>query len=394
MSFSQLRPLGLGEILDGAFTLYRRQFASMFLTSLIPQIPFILLYAIYFGTMASMSDPAAADFGAGSVVLLVGALFLIPIAMLAMVIGFGAITFQMSRAYTGSPVGTKEALRRGVQRMWPLLGSFIIFFPMVFIGLMLCLVPGILLVIATFALVPAVVLERRGPIQGIERSWALSRNAWGDVFLVLLVVYLITALPGMAIAMLAMVGMGGVIASGADPGALMGVQAAVQVLSALVRALTIPFSMGCTVLLYYDRRVRTEALDVQMMAESLNTTGGEAPAGGFPGGGYGQGGYAQGGYGPGAYPAGPGYAGGAGYPGASYPGVSGYPGTSADPGKNVYPGTPGFPDAVDSAGGQGSPGAPGNPPGPAAPGTPPGAGGSPPQGGPAFPDPRPGPGWG
>ena len=46
-------------------------------------------------------------------------------------------------------------------------------------------------------------------------------------------------------------------------------QAAGQVLAGLLRTLTIPFSLGATVLLYYDRRVRTEALDVQMMAESL-----------------------------------------------------------------------------------------------------------------------------
>ena len=47
MSFSQLRPLSLGEMLDGAFTIYRRQFASLFLTALAPQLPMILLITVY-----------------------------------------------------------------------------------------------------------------------------------------------------------------------------------------------------------------------------------------------------------------------------------------------------------------------------------------------------------
>jgi hypothetical protein len=42
-----------------------------------------------------------------------------------------------------------------------------------------------------------------------------------------------------------------------------------QVLAQVAQTLTIPFSAGALVLLYYDRRVRSEALDVQMMAESL-----------------------------------------------------------------------------------------------------------------------------
>lgn len=322
MSFSQLRPLSLGEILDGAFTLYRRQFASMFLTALVPQIPFIVFYSIYAVTMMGVggdpfTQPASTpSFGAASVVSIVAMAILFPIAMLCMVIGFGAITFQVSRAYTGSPVGTREALRRGVDRMWPTLGASVLWGILFMIGLVLCVVPGLLVAVAGFALIPAVVLERRGPADALRRSYDLSRNALGEICLLLVVVYLITALPGGAVAMFGMVGMMGGAMTG-NAAAVVAVQAVMQVLSALVRALTIPFSMGCTVLMYYDRRVRTEALDVQMMAESLNQTGGETPAGyeygagggyGAPGGYGAQGGYPQGGYGqggaPGGYPQG------------------------------------------------------------------------------------------
>jgi len=84
---------------------------------------------------------------------------------------------------------------------------------------------------------------------------------------------MIAALPGSAVGMMAM--LGGLVISGGDPDTLMAAQAVGQVLSQITRTLTFPFSIGTTVLLYYDRRVRTEALDVQMMAESL---AGPAPA--------------------------------------------------------------------------------------------------------------------
>jgi hypothetical protein len=139
-----------------------------------------------------------------------------------------------------------------------------------------------------------------------------------EVFLVVLVAYLISALPGGAVGMLNIVGL---VVAGGDPKAAAGIQAGTQVLSALVRTITMPFSLGCTVLLYYDRRVRTEALDVQMMAESLHTAGGQE------------------------YPAGTGYAGGPAYPGApAYPGGQGYPGGPAygQPGGG-HPGAPAGP---------------------------------------------------
>ena len=357
MSFSQLRPLGLGEILDGAFTLYRRQFSSMILTALIPQIPIILLYTVWGVFSATMSgDASSGAIGAGMIVMIILGVVLIPAALLGAAVGISAITFQVSRAYTGSPVTTREALRRGVEMMWNTLGGMMIMGLLIGIGFILCIVPGILAWVATFAVIPAIVLERRGPIEAVERSHALSKNAWLDVFLLLLVVYLITALPGFAVGMFAMLGVGGVMVSGGNESAIAGVQAAVNVLSALVRSLTVPFSMACAVLMYYDRRVRTEALDVQMMAESLGMAGPTA-AGGYPAGGYGAGGYASGGYTPGGYGAAPAYpAGGPGYPEA--PGYPAGPGHGAGP---AYPvGGPGHPETP-------APGAPGYPAGPAYP---------------------------
>ncbi|HET7462451.1 MAG TPA: DUF6159 family protein [Longimicrobium sp.] len=373
MSFSQLRPLSFGEILDGSFTLYRRHFASMFLTALIPHVPYIAWLGLYSITLLGAANTSAADptavFGS-----MLGVLALLPLVLICTVIGWGAVTFQVSRAYTGNPVGTGEALRRGLQRALPLIGGGIVWSMMVGVGWMLCFIPAVLVLIMTFAWVPAVVLERRGPIEAIQRSMDLAKNTWGEIFLMQLVVWLITLLPGMAVAMFGMMSGGGMASLGGGAGSISAVQVITQVLSGLVNALTIPFSIGCTVLLYYDRRVRTEALDVQMMAESLNADG--SYAGGYPAGGYAAGGYPAGGYPAGGSPAGD-YGPPQGYPYAS--GGSGFtpPGYGNAPIYRPGPAHPGYP------GGQGQGGGPGYP------GGGPGHGGSsyapPPQGGPAYP---------
>lgn len=257
-------------MLDGAFTIYRRQFSSLFLTALVPQIPMIIMIMVYYGWVGSVMagvEGGGSDFGAASVVALVVVLALIPFAAIGMATAFGAVTFQVARAYTGAPVTTREALDRGLKRSLPLVGAYIMISILSMFGLLAFLVGAIVVWVSAFAVVPAVVLERRGPADAISRSWQLIKGGWGEVFLVLIIAYLIAAMPGFAVSMITLIG--GMAITGFDPEKMMAVQGVAQVLSQVARTLTIPFSIGTTVLLYYDRRVRSEALDVQMMAESL-----------------------------------------------------------------------------------------------------------------------------
>lgn len=282
MAFSQLRPLSLGEMLDGAFTIYRRQFVSLFLTALLPQLPMIVLVALYYGFLGSLTSQSAPDLSETTGLALgLAALVLLPIAILGSFTAIGGVTFQFARAYTGAPVTTGEAIRRGFQRALPMTGAYFVVGIMSLFGIIAFFVGFFVVWISAFAVAPAVVLERRGPIEAINRSWELIKGAWGEVFLVVFIASMIATLPGYAVSMVAI--LGGLLMSGGDPDMLMAAQGVGQVLSQITRTLTIPFSLGTTVLLYYDRRVRTEALDVQMMAESLAAAPATAPVPAAPG---------------------------------------------------------------------------------------------------------------
>jgi hypothetical protein len=68
----------------------------------------------------------------------------------------------------------------------------------------------------------------------------------------------------------------GAALSSGDPDAVEGTMglfsAVTNVLSILLSALTTPFMTAALTLLYYDRRVRTEALDLEMATERLGAT--------------------------------------------------------------------------------------------------------------------------
>lgn len=271
MSFSQLRPLSIGEVLDGAFTIYRRQFASLFLTALVPQLPLLALFSVWYGflSFAGAAGPASEPSTAAVATMGISAVILVPLAMFGYVITIGAVTFQTARAYTGAPVTTKEALRRGLSCSLPLVGAYFVVGFLAFLGFFALIIGAIIVMLGAFAVAPAVVLERRGPTEAMSRSWALAKGAWGEVFLLGFIASMIAGLPGFAVNMVTTVV--GLLIAGNDPGMMMAAQGVGQVLGQVARTVTLPFSLGATVLLYYDRRVRTEALDVQMMAESLAT---------------------------------------------------------------------------------------------------------------------------
>ena len=259
---AQLRPLSLGEILDGAFALYRQHFGTLFLTAFLPMLPVLVFWAAFplfaEGTLEQVTELAN-----------LAGWFLAPYTLPATLLIWGALLHQLSQAYLGSPVSIREGYRHAARRLLPLLGVTLLGALLVGLGLILVIIPGILLIIMFFAAPPAVVIEGRGPIEALGRSRDLARGAWGRIFGTLLLLFLITALPGFALAAAAGVG---VAVSGSGAGAALEspwLFTAFQALGVLINALTTPFVSAGLVLLYYDRRVRSEALDVELAAEEL-----------------------------------------------------------------------------------------------------------------------------
>jgi hypothetical protein len=126
-----------------------------------------------------------------------------------------------------------------------------------------------------FGVLPAVMVEDKGPLEAISRSMELARGALPRIAGILLVTFVIVWLPSIAIAALS-----GGLQEAFNPDAAqtavatnVGSVVLEQLLAWTVIVLTMPFLPAVLVMLYYDRRVRTEALDVQILTEQLGLAG-------------------------------------------------------------------------------------------------------------------------
>lgn len=293
MALPQLRPLSFGDILDGAFTLYRRHFLTLFMTTVIPIVPMALLTGLWMAAAVAAEDPTLEFFG------------LFVLATLASILGsplmMAALTQQFSQAYTGGVVTIGDGFSTGLRRLFPLIGSFVlafgsmaVVFVVVSLGMtmlastfsagaviggfliVILLVVGTIFAFASFFAIPAAsVIEGAGPIAAIRRSWALAKGARSRIIGITIVSWIIIYLPMMGVMLLFGLGLG--IVGGV--GGLEAIDAMVestrfifiqQAISLLSSALTFPFLVAVSVLLYYDRRIRTEGYDLEVAAEALS----------------------------------------------------------------------------------------------------------------------------
>jgi hypothetical protein len=290
MSPTQFRPLGFGEVLDAAFSLYRRNFFPFFLSALIPAIPMSMASTVL--VFQTMGEPGP----------MAGLLFLpvMAVMLVAVIVQWGALAQGFSQAYTGGPVSLGGGFRAGFRGLLSLLAisviayvamlalAMVVMIPLVMIMVasgvgepggmnttemamlgagMLAVVALLLLLMAVlFAVTPAVVLERCGPIQAITRSVALSRGARLRILGIVLVGWIVAALPMIGVG--ALMGTLGQMATGQPPASAQ-ILYAQQLVSLLGGALTTPFWVGSLVMAYFDRRIRTEALDLHVAADAL-----------------------------------------------------------------------------------------------------------------------------
>jgi len=244
MSLTHLRPRTAGEILDGAFVLYRRHFAVLVAAALLPSLPPMAYRMV--ATAAGGVPP-----GAQSVLVVYDTAVTILL--------WGALVGLCSSAVTGEPVSLGAAYRRAREHFWRLLGiSFVSGF-WILLGLVFFVVPGVVAFVFLFLSSHVALNEGAGVLKSVERSWELSRlNRW-RLTGVALVTGVISMLPflllGAGLGMIEeqvpwVVGMSGLF-------------------EILLVALMYPFLAASATLLYYDFRVRSEALDLHSATESL-----------------------------------------------------------------------------------------------------------------------------
>jgi hypothetical protein len=118
---------------------------------------------------------------------------------------------------------------------------------------------------ARFALfAQAIVLEGRGPLRGLGRSWSLTRRAFrrliGVVVPISILTYLLAALP--TTFLIGVLGFGSYLT-----GSSVALSLILTLVSLVGALLAQPLAATIYTLLYYDLRVRNEGYDLELMAQ-------------------------------------------------------------------------------------------------------------------------------
>ncbi len=253
MTGPSLRPLSTGEILDVAFSLYRRHFVTLALVALISQAVGIL-FSIYLEAAGGM----LANPGLAMVSLMVSSV--------CAAIGMGASTKVIADSYLGRSSTVGAAIGWVVPSIGRLIVLMVVVSLLVGIGFILLIVPGAILGTGLAVSACALVVEGLGATDAMNRSWSLTKGYRWKVFatmaVALCLIYLIS---------LAAVFVGGFVALalGGDVVTSLVVVAAV---SAAFSVLVYPYVYSAVTVLYYDLRVRKEGFDLELRASQLGAS--------------------------------------------------------------------------------------------------------------------------
>jgi hypothetical protein len=178
----------------------------------------------------------------------------------------GFITVIVGHAVLGKPVTFAQAWEEFKPRLLPLLGATLLSGLVITVGLILCIAPGVWLWVMFALVTPALVLERCGVGTAFGRSKALVNGAWWRTFGILLLTVVIGWVISSIISLpFTLMGSATTGFTG-DPTAALSVGSLIlSTIGAIIAStITLPFSSAVTVLVYVDRRMRSEGMDIEL----------------------------------------------------------------------------------------------------------------------------------
>jgi Membrane domain of glycerophosphoryl diester phosphodiesterase len=263
----RLRPLEIGDVLDETFQVYRRGFVPIITVMAIVVVPTALLSLIVVLITGIDQSSVFDRLSVGASIAAVAAIFVFAIvAGLAQLVASGAAVRVAADVILGQPINIGDAYRETLSR----LGSLLLVSICVGVPLSLLVVTCIGIPVAIFVglgwslVFPAILLEGRGAIDAMRRSWELvDGHRWRllvCLVLIGLIVWLLVSIPTGLFVFAA-----GILVALSDGGtaALMGMQVGNVLFQAAGQTLFGAIGLITTTLLYYDLRIRKEAFDLQ-----------------------------------------------------------------------------------------------------------------------------------
>jgi hypothetical protein len=279
LSLPQLRPLSMGQIMDQAIRLYRRNFVAFVGIVALVQIPIIAVDFLITLTVVNTGDGPffyGSYFGMDAVVR----------QLLSFILIQGLATAAMTRAvadnYFGEKTGSIEAFRKIGSSWLSLIGALFISGLMALVIFIWALVPIVgwltgwaMLVYFPFVIVPLVapviVLERESAVGAWRRAWDLARQRywWVIAFFLILAIFSWLVVAGPTVLLTAAFQFA-ILDTINDPeNAYLAQTVVSSLITLLLNLIYLPFSLAAISVAYFDLRVRSEGLDLSLMAQDV-----------------------------------------------------------------------------------------------------------------------------
>ena len=262
-----LQKMEIADLIDAAIRLYRHNFLPLLQIVAVVYGPLMVIqiiaqYLFFNQLMATGGEeiPWPARVGLGPVVLIVVAAWVVLFP-----ISEGALAVGVSEIYLGQHITLASVYRRVLPLWWKLLLTMVAVSAVMSVGMLFCLVPGIVFWIWFLTATPIVAIERLWGVGAMGRSYNLVTGHGWRVFATWLLLSLMVgvvsyavALPANLVLMLTLMETHPALA-----------QTLIQAISTVLQIVLRPVAMIGIVLIYYDLRIRKEGFDLVMMAQEL-----------------------------------------------------------------------------------------------------------------------------
>lgn len=243
MAQTALRPRSVTEIVDAAFQILKAHYGKFVMCSALAYLPWLVLELIF------LNDPARLAGTNLWVAAIAGIGVWLTFAFMSSVI----ITCA-SQAYLGDPVDVAVAVRRALPRAHRVLLAAFLRYLLLIVGLIVFLVGAVYVAARFFALTPSIILEDASVTGAFRRTSQLSDGRKWHILSTLGLVALIYW----------------VLAVGVTIAATTTGSFAVQAIAgAIYTILVYPVIAITECLLYYDARIQSEGLDIELMVGAL-----------------------------------------------------------------------------------------------------------------------------
>ena len=268
----ELRPLGIGEVLDVGIKIVWRNAATMFwiVVPIVLPVQFlaslILVSAENESEQVGTIDPVTGEITYDTTetwIVLTAFVAVALLGLLVLTLVTAACFKAVGDAYLAERPSAKSSLGYALRRTHSIIWVTILTWILVLIGFVLCIIPGIWLYVSFAVAVPVLLTEGVKGRKALGRSRKLIRGYWWPAFAIILLGTLLTGI------------VSGVVGALLEAASLTDADNdTVTILTGTVgdtvaAALTTPFSAAFVTVLYFDLRVRKEGFDLQLFAERL-----------------------------------------------------------------------------------------------------------------------------